>query len=213
MTTRSTLLQEFAEHSGRPEWSTRVLRVIRELERFPEEEAINGISPIDEDGFVGIGVNYQRGKLPVLLTLWFSFLAAGMIYMSWPLRFIDPESHQLTGAVLALPVLGGFALLGAMLWIKKPGPDLVIVADATGLYAVSRTRLRWRPHDVLVPWLRARIQIHQNSVTHNLITTNTVSVWAIDRQTGKKSHVCGARVDAAVFDYFTAFARRVQRFG
>lgn len=210
--TWSRELADFVANAGRPEFREPATRVIRELDKFDNPEAINGIEPIDVGGAVGIGINYQRKTFFLFGTLLFFGLLIVFITLLGPVRLREPETGELSAFVLIIPMFGGLGLLSLLLYLKKPGPDVVVVANSTSLYLVSRAGLRFAPKEVVVPWSSDRVQIDCNTVTHKGITTHTVSLSRVRRDTGRKSRLFSTRVDEQVFDYWNQFARLIARF-
>ena len=208
----STELADYIASRGRPEFREPATRVIRELDKFDNPESINGISPLDVGGGVGIGINHQRKTWFLLGALLFFGL---LVWFSWslgPVRLRDAESGELSAFVLLIPMLGGFGVLFVLLFLKKPGPDVVVVATPTSLYLVSRAGLRFTPKEVLVPWASNRIQIDLNTVTQKMVTTHTVSLSRVSRETARKTRLFSARVDEQLFRYWEQFAQAVAPF-
>jgi hypothetical protein len=208
----SNELAEFVANAGRPEFREPATRVIRELDKFNNPEALNGIEPIEAGGAVGIGINYQRRALYLFGALFFFGLLIMFITLLGPVRLREPETGELSAFVLIIPMFGGFGLLSLLLYVKKPGPEVVIVANQTSLYLVSRAGLRFSPKEVLVPWSSDRVHIDLNTVTHNMITTHTVSLSRVRRDSGRKSRLFGTRVDEHLFRYWEQFAHAVSPF-
>jgi hypothetical protein len=208
----SNELADFVANSGRPEFREPATQVIRELNKFDNPEAINGIAPMNTAGAVGIGINHQRRMLFLFGALFFFGLLVVFVAMLGPVRLREPETGELSAFVLIIPMFGGFGLLSLLLYLKKPGPEVVVVANPTSLYLVSRHGLRFAPKEVLVPWSSDRVHIDLNTVTHNMITTHTVSLSRVRRDTGRKSRVFSARVDEQLFRYWQQFAQVIARF-
>ncbi len=80
--TWSTKLATFVADSRRPEFREPAMQVIRELDKFANPEAINGIAPLNASGAVGIGINHQRKKWFLLGALLFFGLLG---WFSWSL--------------------------------------------------------------------------------------------------------------------------------
>lgn len=210
--TWSRELADFLAHAGRPEFREPATRVIRELDKFDNPEAINGIEPIDMGGAVGIGINYQRRTFFLYGTLLFFGLLVVFVVLLGPVRLRDPETGELSAFVLIIPMFGGLGLLSLLLYLKKPGPDVVVAANSTSLYLASRAGLRFAPKEVFVPWSSDRVHIDFNTVTHKGITTHTVSLSRVRRDTERKSRLFTTRVDEQVFGYWEQFAHAISPF-
>jgi hypothetical protein len=208
----STELADFVANAGRPEFREPATRVIRELDKFDNPEAENGIAPFDAGGAIGIGINHQRKTWFLLGALLFFGLLAWMSWGLGPLRLRDPQSGDLSAFVIIVPMFGGFGLLFLLLFLKKPGPEVVVVANPTSLYLVSRTGLRFTPKEVVVAWSSDRVHIDLNTVTQKMITTHTVSLWRVRRDTARKSRLFSTRVDEQLFRYWEQFAQIIARF-
>jgi hypothetical protein len=208
----SNELADFVANSGRPEFREPATRVIRELDKFDNPEAINGIAPIDAGGAVGIGINHQRRTLFLIAAIFFFALLVIFVTVLGPVRLREPETGELSAFVLIIPMFGGFALLSLLLYLKRPGPEVVVVANPTSLYLVSRHGLRFTPKEILVPWSSDRVHIDLNTITHNMITTHTVSLSRVRRDTSRKSRLFSTRVDEQVFGYWQQFAQAVAAF-
>jgi hypothetical protein len=210
--TWSTELATFVANQGRPEFREPVTQVIRELNRFDNPEAENGIAPMDAGGGIGIGINHQRKGIFLLGAVLFFGLLVAMAWTIGPIRLRDPQSGELSAWVMILPIFGGFGLLSVLLYLKQPGPEVVVVANPTSLYVVSRAGLRLTPKEIVVPWSESTVRVELNTVTHDMITTRTVSLLRIRRDTGRKSRLFGARADEQLFRYWQQFAAAINRF-
>jgi hypothetical protein len=209
--TWSTKLADFVSHQGRPEFRAQATQVIRELDRFDNPEAINGITPMDLHGAIGIGINHQRKKWFLLgaalfwgLLIWFSFGLG-------PMRLREVNG-DLSAWLIILPLFGGFGLLFVLLFLKKPGPDVVAIATPTSFYLVSRAGLRFAPKEVVVPWSEERVLTKFQTITNKGVTSHILELQRQRRDGGRKTVFLRARVDPQLFGYWEAFANEFARF-
>ena len=210
--TWSTKLATFVADSGRPEFREPAKQVIRELDKFDNPEAINGIAPLNVSGAVGIGVNHQRKKWFLFGALLFFGL---LVWFSWslgPPRLRDPQMGELSAFVIIVPMFGGLGILFVLLFLKKPGPEVVVVANATSLYLISRAGLRFNPKEIVVPWSDDRVQVELRTVTQNHITTHWVGLARVRRDGGRKSRIFTTRADPQLFRYWQQFGQIIARF-
>jgi len=202
----STKLADFVSHQGRPEFREYAMRVIRELNKFDNPEAENGIAPIDIGSAVGIGINYQRKKWYLLgAALFFGLLVLLGATTGTP-TLHEPGSSELSAWVLLLPMFGGFGLLFVLLYVKQSGPEVVVVSTPTSLYLVSRHGLRFTPREAVVPWSETRVHIEMNTITNKGVTTHTVGILTQSRRGGFKRALMRTRVDPQLFAYWQRFA-------
>lgn len=209
--TWSTKLATFIANQGRPEFREPARQVIRELNKFDNPEAINCTEPLNLGVAIGIGINHQRKTWFLLGALLFFGL---LIWLSWglgPLRLRDP-SGDLSAFVIIVPMFGGFGLLFVLLYLKKPGPEVVVIANSTSLYVVSRAGLRFKPKEILVPWAEARVLIDLQTVTHKGITTHWVGLKRQRRDNDRKSSLLRTRIDPQAFHYWEQFGQAIARF-
>ena len=210
--TWSTQLADFVSNNGRPEFRTQARQVIRELNKFDNPEAFNGIEPMDLGRAVGIGINYQPKKWYLLAAALFFGLLLWLGSSLGPPTFWDHERNEVSAWVLIVPMLGGFGLLFVLLYLKKAGPEVVVVATPTSLYLVSRAGLRMRPKEVLVPWSEYRVTVEMNVVKHKGMTTHSVGLLRVPRNGGRKTALMRTRVDAGLFRYWQQFANAIAPF-
>ena len=185
------------------------MRVIRELNKFDNPEAENGIAPMDLRGAIGIGINYQPKKWYLLGAALFFGLLIALGISTGPPRLFEPGSSELSAWVLLLPMFGGFGLLFVLLYLKKAGPEVVVVATSTELYLVSRHGLRFTPREAVVPWSEARVLFELDTVTNKGVTTHTVGLLRQPRRGGIKRALMRTRVDPQLFAYWQRFAEAI----
>jgi hypothetical protein len=206
----STKLADFVAYQGRPEFREPARRVIHELDRFDNPEAINSIAPMDAAGAIGIGINHQRKTWFLLGALLFFGLLAIMAF-TMPFRLRDANG-DLSAWVIILPMFGGFGTLFVLLYLKKPGPEAVVVANSTSLYVVARTGLRLAPKESLVAWAEEQVMVELATVTHNGVTTHTVALMRKRRDGGFKRALFRTRIDPQGFGYWEQFSEAIARF-
>ena len=209
--TWSTQLADFIANRGRPEFREPARRVVQELDRFNNPEAINSIEPMNAAGAIGIGINHQRKRFLIWGAVLFYGLLALLAFMSGPIRLRE-ASGDLSAWVILIPVLGGFGTFFLLFSLKKPGPVAVVVANSTSLYVVSRAGLRMTPKDSLVSWSTDRVLIEFNTVTHKGATTHSVRLLRVPRQGGRKRLLFGTLLDPQAFEYWQQFGRAIDRF-
>ena len=208
----STELATFVANQGRPEFREPATQVIRELNKFDNPEAINGIAPLDLGGAVGIGINHQRKRWFLLGAVLFFGL---LLVFSWslgPPRLREPQTGELSAFVLIVPLFGGFGILFVLLFLKKPGPEVVVVATPTSLYLVSRSGLRFTPKEAVVAWSEERVKIEMNEVTHKGVTIHSIALVAQPRHGGRKRALMRTRVDPQLFGYWQLFGEAIAPF-
>ena len=206
----STKLADFVANNGRPEYREPATRVIRELNKFDNPEAQNGIAPLDLGGAIGIGINHQRKTWFLLGAALFLGLLAMMAFTLGPPRLRDPGSNELSAWVLILPMFGGFGLLFILLYLKQPGPEVVVVATPTSLYLVSRHGLRFTPKEALVAWSEERVIIEMNTIHNKGVTTHSIGLLCQPRSGGRKRALMRTRVDEQLFGYWEQFRQAIE---
>ena len=98
---------------------------------------------------------------------------------------------------MIVPMFGGFGLLFVLLYLKESGPEVVVVANPTSLYVVSRTGLRFTPKEIVVPWSEARLLIDLQTVTQKGITTHWVGLKRQRRDNNPQNYDEKGRVKKA----------------
>ncbi len=209
--TWSTKLATFIANQGRPDFREPATQVIRELDKFDNPEAINCTEPMNLGGAIGIGINHQRKTWFLFGALLFFGL---LIWFSWglgPLRLRD-ASGDLSAFVMIVPMFGGFGLLFVLLYLKESGPEVVVVANPTSLYVVSRAGLRFTPKEIVVPWSEARVLIDLQTITQKGITTHWIGLKRQRRDNNRKWPLLRTRCDPQAFRYWEQFGQAIARF-
>jgi hypothetical protein len=203
----SNPLERFISTVGRPEFRASALAVIRELNRFDNPEAINGIAPLALGDAVGIGLNHQRKFWHLATAL--LFIVLSVVGMMASASLPGPDGGGPSGMVFAIPIFGTLALPYALWYLKSPGPDVVVIANSTCLYVAMRSTFLGTPTEKLIEWSQDRLQLELRSVTNTGVTTYHLALWRHARNGRRKSKILQKPVDEQVFGYWQQFSSAI----
>lgn len=209
----STKVADFIASRGRLEFRQPANRVIQELNKLTNPKTENGIAPLDLGDAVGIGINRQRKTLLSLgAFLLFGSLLVIPLIMGPSIQWRDPETGKLSGLTVVFPAFGAILAFIVLDFVRKPGPEVVVVANRSGLYVVSRG-LRDMPKETFVPWSASTIRIEAMTMNNKPFTTHSISLVRISRASRSKSRLFTTVVEEPVYRHWQQFSNAIARFG